>query len=71
MVAVPIPRNPPNDIIAYALAGYLVDHQVVDRAQPIAPDIEYVSALDFIGGDKGRGLLDGVHRVFSLAVVQN
>ena len=36
------------------LAGLLVDHQVVDGAQPIASIVEDVGALDFIGGDKGR-----------------
>src|SRR6185312_8370110 len=53
------------------LPGSLVDHQVVDRAQPIASVIEDVSAPDFFGGDKGRSLLDAVHEVFSLSLVQN
>jgi hypothetical protein len=52
------------------LAGLLVDHEVMDRAQTIASVVEDVGALDFVGSDKGRCLADGVHKEFSLAVVR-
>jgi hypothetical protein len=42
----------------------------VNRAQAVASVVEDVSALNFIGGDKGRGFADGVHKEFSLAVVR-
>src|SRR5277367_6350948 len=52
------------------LTGLLVDHQVVNRAQPVAAVVKDVSALNFICGDKGRCFPDGVHEKYSLAVVQ-
>jgi hypothetical protein len=43
------------------LAGLLVDHEIVDRAQTIASVVEDVGALDLVGGNQGCRFADGVH----------